>query len=92
MFAWNLMLLNCTPETVLKSPFLSNEQNIKNGEWITKKTVIELITDSFGEFERKIYAPFDCYVFCVNISPIMNRGDAIFHVSLEAEEVSVHQP
>lgn len=60
--------------------------HVKNGEWITKKTVLGIITDPFGEFERKIYAPFDCYIFCVNISPIVNRGDAIFHVSLETEE------
>jgi predicted deacylase len=59
---------------------------IKNGEWVTKKTVLGIVTDPFGEFERKIYAPFDCYIFCVNIAPIVNRGDAIFHVSLETEE------
>lgn len=59
---------------------------IKNGEWITKKTLLGIITDPFGEFEKKIYAPKDCFVFCVNISPIVNRGDALFHVSLETEE------
>lgn len=59
---------------------------ITNGSWVTKKTVMGIITDPFGEFERKLFAPFDCYVFCVNISPIVNRGDAIFHVSLEAEK------
>lgn len=58
---------------------------IKNGEWITKKTLLGIITDPFGEFEKKIYAPFDCYIFCVNISPIVNRGDALFHVSLETD-------
>ncbi|MFT4535512.1 MAG: putative deacylase [Saprospiraceae bacterium] len=58
---------------------------INNGEWVTKKTVMGIITDPFGEFERKVFAPFDCYVFCVNISPIVNRGDAIFHVSTEIE-------
>ena len=58
---------------------------IKNGDWVTKKSVMGIITDPFGEFERKVFAPFDCYVFCVNISPIVNRGDAIFHVSLEVE-------
>jgi len=58
---------------------------IKNGEWITKKTVLGVITDPFGEFERKIYAPFDCYIICVNISPLVNRGDALFHVSLVTE-------
>jgi predicted deacylase len=58
---------------------------IQNGEWITKKTIMGIITDPFGEFERKIYAPSDCHVFCVNISPIVNRGDALFHISLETE-------
>ncbi len=59
---------------------------VKNGEWITKKSILGIITDPFGEFERKIYAPFDSYIFCVNISPIVNRGDALFHVSLDTEE------
>ncbi|MDA3844139.1 MAG: succinylglutamate desuccinylase/aspartoacylase family protein [Candidatus Kapabacteria bacterium] len=58
---------------------------IKNGQWITKKTVLGIITDPYAEFEKKIVAPIDCYVFCVNNFPIVNRGDAIFHVSLEAE-------
>ena len=58
---------------------------IKNGAWVTKKTVLGIITDPFGSFERNVYAPFDCYIFCINISPIVNRGDAIFHVSLLTE-------
>lgn len=57
--------------------------HIENGAWVTKKTVMGIITDPFGAFERKVFAPFDCYVFCINISPIVNRGDALFHVSLE---------
>lgn len=58
---------------------------VDNGAWISKRTVLGIITDPFGEFEKKIYAPFDCYVFCVNISPIVNRGDALFHVSVETD-------
>jgi len=57
-----------------------------NGGWVTQKTLLGIVTDPFGAFEKKIYAPFDCYVFCVNISPIVNRGDALFHVSLEIEK------
>jgi predicted deacylase len=60
--------------------------HIKNGAWVTKKTVLGIITDPFGEFEKKVYAPFDCYVFCMNIAPIVNRGDALFHVSLKVKE------
>jgi len=81
-----------TPIIVKKSKWLRASHSgmfhvlIKNGEWVTKKTVLGIITDPFGAFERKIYAPFDCYVFCINISPIVNRGDAIFHVSLKVGE------
>lgn len=60
---------------------------VKNGTWVTKKTMLGIITDPFGSFERKIYAPFDCNIFCVNISPIVNRGDALFHVSVETETI-----
>ena len=60
----------------------------QNGKWVTKKTVIGLITDPFGDFEKKVYAPFDCYIFCINISPLVNRGDALFHVSVKAEKPS----
>lgn len=59
---------------------------IKNGDWVVKKTLLGIITDPFGKFEKKFYAPFDCYVFCVNITPIVNRGDALFHVSLEIDK------
>lgn len=59
---------------------------VKNGTWVVKKTLLGIITDPYGEFEKKIYCPIDCYIFCVNISPIVNRGDALFHVSLETEE------
>ena len=59
---------------------------IENGAWVKKKTMLGIITDPFGSFERKVYAPFDCYIFCVNVSPIVNRGDAIFHVSLKTED------
>lgn len=59
---------------------------VKNGTWVTKKTLMGVVTDPFGEFEKKIYAPFDCYVFCINIAPILNRGDAVFHVSIDTEE------
>lgn len=58
---------------------------IKNGAYIKNRTVMGVITDPYGEFERKVIAPFDCYVVCVNTAPIVNRGDALFHISTEAD-------
>lgn len=56
---------------------------VDNGSWVNKKDVIGEITDPYGEYQKKIYAPFDAYIFCVNTTPIVNKGDALFHVSLD---------
>lgn len=57
--------------------------HVKNGSWVTKKTILASITDPFGEFEKKVITPFDCFIFGVNTAPIVNKGDALFHVSSE---------
>lgn len=56
--------------------------NITNGSFVKKKDVLGVIQDPFGEFERRITAPFDCYIFGINTSPIINKGNALFHVSV----------
>lgn len=55
----------------------------KNGNRVSKKTIMAKITDPYGEFEKNVYAPFDCYIFGVNTAAIVNKGDALFHVSTE---------
>lgn len=61
------------------------ESLIKNGTYIRKKKLIGRISDPYGEFERKILSPADCYVFGMNTSPTINKGDALFHVSTLVE-------
>lgn len=56
---------------------------VENGVWVNKKEIIGEITDPYGGFEKKVIAPFDGYIFCVNTAPIVNKGDALFHVSVE---------
>ena len=56
-----------------------------NGRQVAKKEVLGVITDPFGEFEKTIVAPFDCYVYGVNTAPVVHKGDALFHISVEAE-------
>ena len=68
----------------LRAPFSGMLRlHVKNGSWVNKKTILAEITDPFGEFEKKVVAPFDCYIFGVNTAPIVNKGDALFHVSVE---------
>lgn len=59
------------------------ESFIENGSKIKHKSVIGRISDPFGEFEKRVMAPFDCYVYGMNTAPIVNKGDAIFHISTE---------
>ena len=68
----------------LRAPFSSLfEPLVKNGCQVKNKTVIGRISDPFGEFEKNVIAPFDCYIFGLNTAPIVYKGDAIFHVSIE---------
>ena len=55
----------------------------KNGTFVKKKEVLGVIQDPFGEFKKKIFAPFNCHIFCINKTPIVNKGDALFHLSIE---------
>jgi len=55
----------------------------KNGTFVKKKEVLGVIQDPFGEFKKKIFTPFNCHIFCINKTPIVNKGDALFHLSIE---------
>lgn len=57
------------------------ESAVTNGSWVKKATILGRISDPYGEFEKIIKAPFDCYIYGLNNSPIVNKGDALFHVN-----------
>lgn len=59
---------------------------VENGTEVKKGTVLALITEPYGKLERKVKAPFDGYVFCVNEAPIVNKGDAIYHIGAKGME------
>jgi uncharacterized protein len=61
------------------------ESLVKNGCKVEHKTIIARISDPYGEFEKKVMAPFDCCIFGLNTAPIVYKGDAIFHVSIETK-------
>ncbi|QOD60805.1 succinylglutamate desuccinylase/aspartoacylase family protein [Polaribacter haliotis] len=81
--------VKATPVYVKKAKWLRAQHSgmfqirVRNGAFVKKKEVLGVIQDPFGEFKKKIYAPDNCHIFCVNQTPIVNKGDALFHISLE---------
>jgi uncharacterized protein len=59
------------------------QAQVKNGSKITKGEVIGILTDPYGNFERKVKAPSDGFIICLNESPVVYKGDAIFHIAKE---------
>ena len=53
------------------------------GKLYKKGDKIGSISDPFGYFERTVKAPVMGYIFCINHAPIVNKGDAIIHMSME---------
>ncbi|WP_088324884.1 succinylglutamate desuccinylase/aspartoacylase family protein [Polaribacter tangerinus] len=78
-----------TPILVKKSKWLRASHSgmlkirVSNGSYVKKKEILGVVQDPFGEFKKNIYAPFNCHVFCINKTPIVNKGDALFHLSTE---------
>lgn len=58
---------------------------VENGAKVSPGTVLGIITDPFGKIERKVKAAIEGYVFCVNETPVVNKGDALFHVGAQVE-------
>jgi predicted deacylase len=53
---------------------------VKNGDRVEIGAVLGIVTDPFGLIEKKVKSTFAGYVFCVNEAPVVNKGDAIFHI------------
>ena len=53
--------------------------------YIKKGDIIGNITDPYGKFNHFIKAEYSGYAFSINESPIVYKGDALIHVSIELE-------
>lgn len=54
---------------------------IECGKYVEKGELMATITDPFGTMRHKVLAPNTGYVINTNQSPIVYKGDAIFHIS-----------
>ena len=55
---------------------------ITNGSKIEKGQIIGFVADTYAKRNKKIKAPFDGYIICVNHQAVVNQGDALFHVGI----------
>lgn len=51
------------------------------GKLVEKGELLATITDPYGKMRFKVASPNEGYIINVNHSPIVNQGDAIFHIS-----------
>lgn len=55
------------------------------GSYVSKGEKIGSISDPYGNTEVYVTAPFSGYIICNNHAPLINQGDAISHISKDAE-------
>lgn len=54
--------------------------HITNGDAVKKGQALGVVTDTFAKKNKKVKAPFDGYVICINHQAVVNQGDALFHI------------
>lgn len=57
----------------------------RNGAEINTKDVLGEVCDPYGTYQVKIKSPLKGHIIAVNNNPVINRGDALFHVGQEQE-------
>jgi len=58
---------------------------VKVGQKVEKNEELGSISGPFGYFEKNIKSKENGYIICINESPIVNQGDAIFHIAHDVE-------
>jgi predicted deacylase len=54
---------------------------IQNGSAVFKGDILGIVTDPYGNYEKKIKATQDGYIICTNESPVVYKGDAIINIA-----------
>lgn len=53
---------------------------IINGSEVQKGQELGMITDTYAKHRRRIKAPYDGHILCINHQAVVNQGDALFHI------------
>lgn len=94
------MLPEGTVDTVQRPPLYSTRtswvrarrgglfrQSATPGDYVSKGETIGWIADAFGEFDEAIEATMEGLVIGITRSPVVNDGDALFHIAEAAEHI-----
>lgn len=90
MRSFNLTESDENPQLLLKSSKWIRASNsgmltlrVENGTWVERGTILATIADPYGKFERSVKASKAGYIINVNETPLVNKGDAVFHLAFE---------
>jgi predicted deacylase len=53
---------------------------MESGSKVDKDMVLGFVSDPYGEVVHQVRAPFAGHLLCVNTAPVVNQGDALFHI------------
>ena len=57
------------------------------GSRVEKGQTLGSVSDPFGATEKPVKAPYAGFIICNNHAAIVNQGDALFHITTEAEKL-----
>jgi len=57
--------------------------SVKAGDFVKNKQTIGILTGPYSDFQKKIKAPCDGWVIGLNNLPVVNQGEALFHIGIE---------
>ncbi len=72
----------CSSSKWLRAPMGGLFRSLKaDGDPVRQDDVLGLVSDPFGEDETEVTAPFDGIIVGRAVLPVVNEGDAVFHLA-----------
>ncbi|KIT14811.1 succinylglutamate desuccinylase/aspartoacylase family protein [Jannaschia aquimarina] len=72
----------CSSSKWLRAPMGGLFRSLKaDGDAVRRKDVLGVVSDPFGEDETDVVAPFDGIIVGRAVLPVVNEGDAVFHLA-----------
>ena len=73
---------HCTSSKWLRAPVGGLLRTFRGrGDVVAEGDVMAVVADPFGEFEKDILAPFNGIIVGRAVMPVVNEGDAVFHLA-----------